>query len=188
MGTIEMPAADMGNFNMEYSLKEHKHRFAIWTAARAVQRSWTTTFNISHVITSVNLLDFVGTYQSLLNQEEFDALHSHWCEKMINEFEALNIKATYGRVAKIIAIYLKTSIVVCRETDDDQLRFIHPPIDRILLKNLPGNRDFSAIQKLNWTQFDKESYWKVVNTIREQLGFFDWRLELLWRPELEKAE
>src|SRR5688572_27534548 len=100
---------------MEYSLKEHKHRFAIWTAARAVQRSWTTTLKISQVIKSVNLLDFVSSYQTLINQEEFDALHSNWCEKMINEFQLRNVNATYGQAAKIIAIYLKTSIVICRE-------------------------------------------------------------------------
>jgi len=173
---------------MGYSLREHKHRFAIWTAARAVQRSWTTTLNISKVITSVNLLDFVSTYQSLSNQKEFDALHSNWCEQMIKEFKVLNIKATYGRAAKIIAIYLKTSIVICEETDNDKLRLIHPPIDRILLKNLPNNKELMSIKKLSWTQFDKESYWQVVNTIREQFGYFDWRLESLWKPELEKAE
>lgn len=171
---------------MEYTLSEHKHRFSIWTAARAVQRSWTTTYNISKVIQLLDLQDFVNNFKDITHQQEFDNLHMKWCDRIINEFRVLNIIASYGRAAKIIAIYLKTSIIMGTLDDDKQVRFIHPPIDRILLKNLPNDIvEFNSIRKLNWTQLDKKVYWDLVHTIRTQLGMFDWRLEVYWRPEIE---
>ena len=106
---------------------------------------------------------------------------------MIHEFQLLNITATYGKVAKIIAIYLKTSIIIGADIDDGKIIFIHPPIDIIILKNLPGNvTEFKPLRKLNWTQLDQKNYWEMEKIIRAKFGFFDWRLEMLWRPELEK--
>ena len=172
---------------MEYNRKEHIHRFAIWTAARAVQRAWTTTAIISKVIQSTSLNEFVGDYQNLSEQKEFDEMHQNWCNKMIHEFQLLNITASYGRVAKIIAVYLKTSIIIGANSDENKVQFIHPPIDRVLLHNLPANvTEFKPLRKLNWTQLDQKNYWEMEKIIRAKCGYFDWRLEILWRPELEK--
>lgn len=172
---------------MEYTLSEHTHRFAVWTAARSVQRSWTTTSKISQVIQSTRLHEFVSHYANISEQTEFDEMHRNWCDKMIDEFRVLNVAASYGRVAKIIAIYFKTSIIIGADSGDKKIKFIHPPIDRILLRNLPTNvSEFKSIRRLNWTQLDKQNYWLMVETIRGRLGLFDRRLEMLWRPELEK--
>ncbi|MBK6447178.1 MAG: hypothetical protein IPF81_18330 [Bacteroidetes bacterium] len=38
-----------------YSFAEHVHRFAVWTAARAVQRNFTTTENIRKAIEQTEL-------------------------------------------------------------------------------------------------------------------------------------
>jgi hypothetical protein len=172
---------------MEYTLSEHRHRFAVWTAARSVQRSWTTTLLISQAICSTSLYEFVNSYKAILKQNDFDKMHKKWCEQMINKFQSLGVMASYGRVAKIIAVYLKTSIIIRANEGDNILSIIHPPIDRILLRNLPVNvKEFKSIRVLNWTQLDSKSYWFIVDTIREKLGAFDWRLEILWRPELDK--
>jgi hypothetical protein len=172
---------------MQYTLSEHRHRFAIWTAARSVQRSWTTTLNISQVIQSTQLHEFVNDYNNLSEQSEFDEMHRNWCDQMIKEFRLLNVTASYGRVAKVIAVYFKTSIIIGADSSDSKIKFIHPPIDRILLRNLPTNvNEFKSIRQLNWTQLDQQNYWLIVETIRGKLGMFDWRLEMLWRPELEK--
>lgn len=79
---------------MEYTLTEHKHRFAIWTAARAVQRSWSTTANISRVITAVQLQTLTEGYKSFTNQAENDEMHESLCERMIEEFRLLGVVAT----------------------------------------------------------------------------------------------
>ena len=166
-------------------MEEHTHRFAIWTAARAVQRSWTNTSTISQVIQSTELQKLVDTYKYLSEQRDFDHIHKNLCNTMINRFKLLNVDATYGRAAKIIAIYLKTSVIIGADILDNEIIFIHPPIDRILLKNLPkGIKEFEPIRELNWTQLKELDYWKMVDTIRGKLGFFDWRLEKFWRPEV----
>lgn len=172
---------------MDYTLNEHRHRFAIWTAARAVQRSWTTTANISIVITAVNLTDIAEGYKNCENQAAFDELHALTCERMIEEFRLLDVVATYGRVAKILAVYLKTTIIVTRERDEHQIRLIHPPVDRILLQKLSSEPGLEELRKLNWTQLDKARYNAMVASIRSCLNMFDWRLEERWRPELEKV-
>lgn len=171
---------------MEYSLNEHRHRFAIWTAARAVQRSWTTTANISRVIAAVDLAGIVDRYKTCENQAEFDRLHTLTCEKMAEEFRALGVEATYGRAAKILAVYLKATVIVTMQMDNDQIRLIHPPVDRILLKNLSTVPGLTELRKLNWTKLDKRQYDAMVAKIRGRLNIFDWRLEEKWRPELEK--
>jgi hypothetical protein len=47
---------------MTYSFEEHKHRFAVWTAARAVQRSFTRTRIISDVIVETGLRSTSNTW------------------------------------------------------------------------------------------------------------------------------
>jgi len=53
---------------------------------------------------------------------------------MIDSFKGLDVEAAYGRVSKIIAIYLKTSVVINSDPSAEHLQFIHPPIDRTILK------------------------------------------------------
>lgn len=168
---------------MLYDLNEHKHRYAIWTAARAVQRSFTTTTKISYVINSINLRAFAESVSSLKNQSQFDFLQKKWCHLIINEFDKLQVPTTYGQASKIVAVYLKTSVIINSNGSEDYLKFIHPPIDRIIVKNLPDISNLKELKRLNWTKIDEQSYWDMVARIREQLKHFDWRLEMLWSPE-----
>ena len=168
---------------MQYDINEHKHRFSIWTASRAVQRSFATTLKITLVINNTNLREFVESELKLDSQEQFDSLHRQWCNLMIHEFDKLKIDASYGRAAKIVAVYLKTSVVIGAGPMNPGIQFIHPPIDRIILKNLPKLESFQQIRKLNWTKLDEQSYWEIVNAIRKELKMFDWKLEVLWHPE-----
>jgi hypothetical protein len=171
---------------MEYDIYEHKHRFSIWTAARAVQRSFTTTLNISLVINNTNLRDFAESKIKINSQEEFDSLQRFWSNLIIDEFNKLEIDASYGRAAKMVAVYLKTSIIIGAKPTDPTINFIHPPIDRIILKNLSTIKAFKEFRKLNWTKLDEQSYWQVVDTIRKELNMFNWKLELSWHPSQEK--
>jgi hypothetical protein len=169
---------------MNYDLKEHKHRYAIWTAARAVQRSFTTTSNISFVINNTSLRDFAQNVNKL-DQTKFDQLHMEWCQAIIKGFDNLNIPASYGRAAKIVAIYLKTSLIISSDLESNYHKFIHPPIDRILLTNLPNEDPLKEIRTIRWTTLDQNDYWDMVKKLREYYNYFDWRLEILWKPELE---
>lgn len=173
----------LSEYYMLYDLKQHKHQYAIWTAARAVQRSFTKTLKISHVINKSSLRQFVDCEIALSDQNQFDSLQKKWCYEIIKDFEVLNVTATYGQAAKIVAIYLKTSVVMGADPTNEYLKFIHPPIDRIILKNLPRIESFKQVKKISWTKMDEGTYWEVVQRIRQQFNFFDWRLEMLWTPE-----
>ena len=42
---------------MSYDLSEHRHRFAIWAAARASQRGFTTVENLRNALESTDIQD-----------------------------------------------------------------------------------------------------------------------------------
>ena len=119
-----------------YSFTEHLHNYAVWTAARAVQRNFTTTSNIKIAIEYVGLKEFVLADKPL-TVPEFKLLHKEWALNIIESLKALGVStATYGRAAKIISIYLKRSIILCNKAACDRSSIIHPPIDGILLKKI----------------------------------------------------
>ena len=162
---------------MNYNIEEHRHRFAAWAAARAVQRGFTNTSNIISAIENTNLQEIV-TNKSLWPKcnDDFNKLHKIWCDKVISKLNNLGIKTSYGRAAKIVAIYLKSTIVLSGNEKTKFGRIIHPPIDRILL---------SALKiKQNWTKLDKKSYFKLIKELEsrnQNIAF--WQIEEYWQPK-----
>ena len=171
----------MGN-TMNYDFKEHKHRYSVWTSARAVQRSFTTTSKISSAIDATSLRNFSETINHL-DQKTFDDQHKEWCNTIIAHFKKEDIICSYGRAAKIIAIYLKTSLIMTANGESDIHRLIHPPIDSILLISLSNSNDLKDLKTKRWTNFNQEDYWNLVERIREYFKSFDWTLEAHWKPE-----
>ncbi|HEY8897540.1 MAG TPA: hypothetical protein VIM79_22095 [Niastella sp.] len=164
-----------------YHFNDHRHRYAVWTAARAVQRNFTITTAIREAIESSDLRDFMENEKEY-NQIEFDAFHKTCAGKIIDSFKNQGIEnVSYGRAAKIIAIYLKTTVVLCNKATCTKSDVIHPPVDRILLQNLaktePGLKELAD---KNWTMFDLQNYWQTVELIRSRFGSFNWRLEEFW--------
>lgn len=170
---------------MEYSFREYKHRYSIWTAARAAQRSFTTTSKISSVINKTSLRLFVESNE-IIDQDKFDTQQRNWCQTIIKEFAAIGIKCSYGRAAKIVAIYLKTSFIICFDENSEMSKTIHPPIDKILLKSMAKKiNGLQNCKSISWTKLDEEKYWELVKQIRLHVENFDWRLEKFWTPELD---
>jgi hypothetical protein len=125
------------------------HEYAIWTSARAVQRGFTTTKNIKIAIEQSGIEEFAKEFRnSTIDQSLFDNKHIELVKSLIESFHSLsktketekaafNIeKVTYGRMAKIIAIYLKTSVVIPNQGKGELAKITHPPIDAIFLKAL----------------------------------------------------
>jgi hypothetical protein len=168
----------------DYNFKEHKHRYAVWTAARAVQRSFTTTSRISSIINKTSLRIFVESNQ-ILDQEAFDKQHKEWSQTIIEAFKSVDIDCSYGRAAKIIAIYLKTSIIIASPEGSLMRGIIHPPIDGILLTSLSDIDKLHDCKFIRWTKLNEKDYWNLVERIRLQIKCFDWRIESHWTPELD---
>ncbi len=136
--------------NLEnYTIDEHAHRFAVWASARAAQRGFTTTTNISQAIREIGLQEKIDSFRhKKISASEYDSLHRTLSHDLIRELEASTRKLTsYGRVAKIIAIYIKVYVLL-RDVDSDLAKVSHPPIDRILLKNIKEQYSNFSIKSL----------------------------------------
>jgi len=124
---------------MAYDIGEHIHNFAVWTASRAVQRGWkgAKTKNIKLAIESSGIRsDIKKTGQNNISSEKFDSFHEKWSKKIIDFLTKEQVQTSYGRVAKIIAIYIKTAVVIKDNGERPLSKVAHPPIDNTLLENL----------------------------------------------------
>jgi hypothetical protein len=101
---------------------------------------------------------------------QFDALHRRWCSRICSSLAQSGIKnPPYGRAAKLVAVYLKATIIMGGASCDSPLgRNLHPPIDRILLQGLASSRIESphraAWRLIDWTQLDESGYYKLIGS------------------------
>ena len=162
-----------------YSFAEHVHRFAVWTAARAVQRNFTTTENIRKAIEQTELQNLFFR-KDINSPEQFDKFHKETCDKLITEFRKQGMVPSYGRAAKIVAIYIKTVIVIPEKGKSKLSKIAHPPIDRILLHNLDSKYPELKLKSRNWTTLNKVEYFKLIKKFREDFGDCFWKIEENW--------
>jgi len=162
-----------------YSFAEHVHRFAVWTAARAVQRNFTTTENIRKAIEQTELQNLFFR-KDINSPEQFDKFHKETCDKLITEFRKQGMVPSYGRAAKIVAIYIKTVIVIPEKGKSKLSKIAHPPIDRILLHNLDSKYPELKLKSRNWTTLNKVEYFKLIKKFREDFGDCFWKIEVNW--------
>lgn len=164
---------------MAYTFEKHLHNYACWTAARAVQRNFTNTPNIIRAIESSALMQLDSI--KVNSSEEYDVFHRKCCNQLIDYFKNdCEIEATYGRAAKIVAIYLKTAVIVRYSGAGKLAEVAHPPIDRILLTNLRKQFNGIVANKTNWTELDENQYFEVIIRLRTLPFKKFWQLEEYW--------
>jgi hypothetical protein len=170
---------------MKYNINDHIHLYAVWTAARAVQRGFTTTEKIKAAIETTGMRAFAE--KPLLKGElHFKKYHQKWAGELTLSLKAQKVdrsKLTYGRMAKIISVYLKTSVILPAKGKTAVCRWIHPPIDAILLKELARVKGIKELEKLRWTLLDEKGYWELCELILAEKETLDWRLEKYWTPD-----
>jgi hypothetical protein len=176
----------------EYSMFEHRHRFAAWAAARAAQRSWKGGANS----VLVAALHDHGPRELLAGDAalwpdtaaRYDASHRQWCEDMIAGLATKGVEATYGRAAKLVAIYMKAMVVTGPHAESELAKVLHPPIDDILTNALAKCTGFSTDhrrlwRRCKWTKLDLRSYFEIIEAMRaeglNQPRF--WAVERFWR-------
>jgi hypothetical protein len=180
---------DTKNKIEDYDAAEHIHRYAIWTAARSAQRGFTTTKIIGNAIKAVNLkkeiIELINKKEIAV--DEFDKWHEEMCEKIESELKNSlknNLpkkEVSFGRAAKIVNIYLKTSLVISQCSSDNPLvALIHPPIDRILLSNLIDKKRLPEEMMGNWTTMGKEKYLLIIKELRKKFPIL-WKAEEYWQ-------
>jgi hypothetical protein len=169
----------------EYSFSQHKHNYAVWTAARAVQRRFTSTAKIQKAINASDLQQFAESNDSITDAD-FEAFHRTCANQTIDALNAEGItNASYGRAAKIISIYLKTSVILPNLGKCKRSGIIHPPIDSILLNNLSEATNNKNIKSKPWTKLSESDYWALVAEIKAIPKLFNWTLEEYWQLEDE---
>ena len=171
--------------NNSYSFQDHLHNYATWTAARAVQRNFTNTKNIKIAIDKSKLKDF-SELQNCNTPEDFENFHRECTKEITNIFIKQGIpqdKSTYGRAAKIIAIYLKTAIIIPSGGNGIISQLIHPPIDRVLSVNFSRKNNIKRLCEKGWTSLNEDDYWKLCERIKQEGFDLNWTLEKYWHPE-----
>ena len=168
---------------MKYTFNQHIHNYAVWTAARAVQRGFTSTVNIKSAIEAASLRDLIDK-KTQFNENEFDAFHRETARKIIENLQIIDSvvsnKATYGRAAKIIAIYIKTISVIRDSGSSNLAKYAHPPIDRILLSNLHKRHNNLGFDKYTWTLLNEHSYFELIDKLRTFKYDYFWEVEEYW--------
>lgn len=156
----------------EYNMKEHAHNFACWTAARASQRGWKKYYDIRKAIDASNIRLIL--HNESTRPRSLDTFNVWHKETALNIKKDLNAdNKDYGRISKIIAIYLKTCVLI-PEGNNKFTKIIHPPIDKLLLNNLSKSfkktdKDFSNyLQSLSWTKFCKNDYQNLIDKFIEK--------------------
>jgi hypothetical protein len=177
----------MAKVKMTYSHFLHKHNFAVWCAARAVQRGFAKSPILKETIETSGVVEFVEHNAAKgLSPQEFDQHHENWCQTIMAFWEKNEVLgASYGRAAKLLAIYLKSMMVV-QDSRSGLADVVHPPIDRIILKNISKDKDIQHPHKqywkyINWTQLNGPSYKQLIADFRQVLeGEPFWVIEKYW--------
>jgi hypothetical protein len=166
-------------------------------------------------------LSHIKSVRDVAEQEQFDAWHAESLENMLSPsglgtvIEKINQKKkkkssspklvapqdfTYGIAAKLLNVYLK--VFYLNSLDDDGppfVRYIHPPIDRLLLSDLQkqegpeGAELAQCIKKLagdsksvpTWTKMRRCDYEELIQAITKYLkanGLTEmWKIEFAWQ-------
>ena len=162
-----------------YNFSEHLHRYAVWTAARAVQRGLTSTKNIQVAIDNTDLNQFLDS-NLVMSEVDFDIFHRLTANILIESLKDYNL--TYGQAAKIIAIYLKTTVVIRTSGKGELSRIIHPPIDNILLTNINKDKPNLGLKNIRWTQLSEDKYFEVIDNMKSLNFDYLWEIEKYWNP------
>jgi len=174
---------------MPYDLFEHRHRFSVWAAARATQRSFTSVDNLRDALDNCGIANFLRNPDALTtDQPAFKEQHKIWCRSIVDFLKNRDIaKVTYGRAAKLVAVYLKSMVILGKNANTSLASVAHPPIDRILLQNLSRAPEIQSHHKkrwrtINWTELDEQSYYDLISQLHDCLktGEPFWSLERFW--------
>jgi hypothetical protein len=170
---------------MTYDIFTHRHKFAVWAASRAVQRGWkdAKVSCLREAIEECGVREVINDVDSFpTTSQAFELLHSQWYHSIQNHLANNGVAASYGRVAKLLAVYLKAMVVIAGLEKTPLAYAIHPPIDRQLLQTLAGTKHISDFRYISWTQLEEEQYYGLIHVLRQLLkqGEPFWMLEEHW--------
>jgi hypothetical protein len=93
-----------------------------------------------------------------------DGLRRKWCRSIVCLLKHRGLaRATFGRAAKLIAMYLKSMVVLGPACNTMLANVIHPPIDSILVSAISSSAEITCGHahtwgKTKWTRLNEASY------------------------------
>ena len=155
---------------MPYNIFVHRHNFAVWAAARSVQRGWKNAkvLPLRDAIEKCGVREFLKKPSCLeTNLQDFEILHRQWCRSIQSYLWGIGLETSYGRAAKLLAVYIKAMVIVSGAENSPLAQVAHPPIDRILLQNLSTEYNLRVLRFLPWTKLDSYEYYNLVGELRK---------------------
>lgn len=173
---------------MAYSIHEHTHRFAVWTAGTAA-RTKGNRFKVKH---AKEILEAAGFDARFLAKNPpkpgvVDQKHDKWREAVIAAAGQHGFNFTHGIAAKLINVYLKTAFVSLEGAGRESVDSLHPPFDSLLLKGLKKadksrKKDWAVLAKKGWSKWDSNDYQRAVELGRQERANQPfWTIEEHWR-------
>ena len=173
---------------MAYSIHEHVHRFAVWTAGTAA-RTKGNRFKVKHAKEILEAAGFDARFltRNLPKAAIMDQEHDQWRDSVIAAAGQRGFNFTHGIAAKLINVYLKTAFVSLKGAKQDSVDSLHPPFDSLLLKGLKKadksqKREWTVLAKKGWSKWDSSDYQRAVELARQERASRPfWTIEEHWR-------
>jgi hypothetical protein len=173
-----------------YTIAKHQHRFAAWAASTAARRGKYCHFKVRKGVKILEACGFDAAF-SLINlpkPADIDATHREWRKSVISAAKKQKLHFTHGVAAKLLNCYLKVRFVCGGHHNHKQVRCLHPPIDRELLRELAsknfGNeaKKWRVFRDAGWSKFGSAKYESVISLIRRKLSSDKtlWKIEEHW--------
>ncbi len=137
------------------------HTFAYWAASRAIQNPKNPGIKTKQVKIAIEKSGLYDTINNPKKLKNFDTLHYEIANSLMKELKLKNNK--FGIVAKIIAIYLKVTVIIPVKVENEIINKIYPPIDSNNLKRIDGFRNEK------WTELTEVKFKKVIEGLKNQL-------------------
>lgn len=190
---------------MEYHPAEHRFRFAAWAASTAARSSRRVcTFPVSAGAQLLQISDLkwlsLGSHWLPRSRDSFDKAHQRWCEEILRLGQSeISVSFTYGISAKLVNCYLKAlflqtmvGLPFAPYTErygtewDASTRFLHPPIDRVLMEeaarisDTATKRRWKHLFRIGWSKFTHDDYADAIRLCREMVGEDVAQIEACW--------
>ena len=175
---------------MPYTLHTHRHNFACWTAARAMARNFTSTEHVASATQASKLRSSCDTDANFGSKGVFDGWHHIQCHAVLTHWQTITghppKNPSYGRAAKAVALYLKTSIGMQARGSHSAQRYLHPPIDQVLSMGMRRELAYTIATLPKWMQLGRGEYRELVRRldawVGKEAGRERWMAEASWVP------
>jgi hypothetical protein len=137
------------------------HHFAYWAAARAVHNPNNPGIKTKQVKAAIEKIGLYHLIQQPKELKNVEKKHNELANKLIKELKLA--KHHFGLAAKIIAIYLKVTVIIPQRASEDILKNIYPPIDA---KNL---HKINGFKNSKWTSLTEKEFDKAILELKTQL-------------------